>query len=252
MQQQFWNPSGIIQIRQLPGASGGVLLDCIGEGYFAAKDIETWKPYTLVSEWLCADIAGRLGLPIPWVRSIVYNGRVLFGMEWRSGAIGYEPGIEQRLTNPETIAGMLAFDVLICNQDRHGQNMLFQRPSENADRYQLILIDHSHALIGDMQSYASLENLLRNTYNPDPLPFLMSPPEGLLRQIKSWSDFDTWLERIEAITESELDDCVARMPSEWRPPAAETAQLIQLLVSRKDMVRTLLRNAVGQFPNLMT
>jgi len=238
-QTSFFDQQGIAVIRQLGGASGTVLFDWFDNGYYAAKAYSAQKPYTLISEWLCADIASQLGLPVPARRIIPWKGANWLGFEWRGDPKGYSPGMETKLVNPECIAGMMAFDVLVCNRDRHGQNMVFQHPSPGSDRYICNLIDHSHSLIGDFPNFQGLLQFLQNC--DDPTAFLQAIPAPLRQLVQnSTRPFDLWLQKIEALTRRELEDSSARLPLEWKPTPDDMVQLMDFLFGRKDKVRALL------------
>lgn len=247
MQSPLFSQEGVAELRKLPGASSGHVVDWLNHGHFAVKEYTKAKPYTLISEWLCADIASSLGLPIPSRRTIPYNGQCL-GFEWRDDSKEFMPGMESKLLNPEAIFGMLAFDVLVCNRDRHSGNILFQRPSPGVAKYNLELIDHSHALIGDLANFAALEGFL--TKNPDPDSFLRKAPSELRGLVKDLAAFDPWIHKIESLSQTQLTDSAAQLPDEWKPNPDETGRLVDLLNSRRQAIRQLLESGKGQFPNV--
>lgn len=248
VQPTFFDQEGIAELAPLPGASGGYLLDWLKHGHYGAKEYSTTKPYTLVSEYICADIASSLGLPIPARQIIPFKGRKVLGFEWRADAKSFEPGMEAKITNANAIPGMLAFDVLVCNRDRHGGNVLLQRPSPNLDRYTFYLIDHSHALIGDMPNMKALTQFLDNHH--DPAPFLQVAPMQLRALVSGWDDFDPWLAKIESLTRTGLENILIGIPAEWRPKENDSALIIDFLLARKDRVRSLLHDGQVYFPEI--
>lgn len=249
VQPTFFDQQGIAELRRLTGASGGYLLDWLNHGYYAAKEYSTAKPYTLVSEYVSADIASLLGLPIPARQIITFKGRKMLGFEWRDDAKSFELGMEGKLTNASAIRGMLALDVLLCNRDRHAGNVLVQRPSPNLDRYTLYLIDHSHALIGDMPNMEALMQFLE--HHPDPDPFLQVAPRELRALVTDWADFHPWLAGIESLTRTSLENILGGIPDEWRPQHNDCLLIIDLLLARKNRIRQLLDDGQVYFPNLM-
>lgn len=248
VQPTFFDQKGIAELGLLPGASGGYLLDWLNHGHYAAKEYLAAKPYTLVSEYISADIASLLGLPIPARQIITFKGKRMLGFEWRDDAKSFEPGIEAKLTNANAVPGMLAFDVLLCNRDRHRGNVLLQRPSPSLDRYTFSLIDHSHALIGDMPNMEALIQFLRRHY--DPAPFLQVAPLELRQLVTGWADFDPWLSRIESLTETNLENILSGIPDEWRPRDDDCSLIMDFLFARKNRVRQLLFDGRAYFPKL--
>lgn len=249
VQPTFFEQKGIAELSRLQGASEGYLLDWLNHGHYAAKEYLTAKPYTLVSEYISADIASLLGLPIPARQIITFKGKRMLGFEWRDDAKSFEPGMEAKLTNTNAIPGMLALDVLLCNRDRHRGNVLLQRPSPSLDRYTFYLIDHSHALIGDMPNMEALMQFLRGHRDPD--PFLQVVPLELRKLVSDWADFDPWLSRIESLTETNLKNILVGIPDEWRPQHNDCSLIIDFLRARMNRVRHLLIDGRAYFPKLM-
>lgn len=249
VQNSFFDQTGIAVIRHLSGASGGILVDWLNHGYYSAKPYTENRPYTLITEWLCADIATILDLRIPAREVIQFREEKLLGIEWRSNSVGFMPGMENKLTNANMIPGIFAFDILICNRDRHHNNILFQRPNPGADKYTCILIDHSHALIGNMQNKEAFERFIRN--NQDPGAYIGSVPQQLKDLIVSMEDFDPWIDKIEALSHSDLQSSLAGIPSEWRPTPDESPELIDFIIFRKDNIRSLLSNSESYFRNMV-
>ena len=213
---------------------------CLGDGhqgYYIAKQYDTQSPWILVSEWLCADIASLLGLPIPARRIIPFNGRWL-GFEYRSDAKSFELGMEQNIINLEVVAGMIAFDVWVCNRDRHRGNVLLQRPSDGMQRYTLSLIDHSHALIGDLPDITALQRFIAR--NNDPSCFIMLMPQQLRDTVRHLGEYTPWLMKIEAFDMEQLRASAERIPTEWIPDQKQLADLIEFLAQRASTVSSLI------------
>lgn len=249
MQPSFFDPRGIAELGSLAGASGAKLVDWLPHGRYAAKEhSDQLRPYTLVSEWLAADIASLLDLSVPARQVVPCGQNGAFGVEWRAEAKSFQPGMETKLTNPEAVIGMLAFDVFVCNRDRHAGNVLLQRPSPEMERYTLYLIDHSHALIGDLADVAELERW--RSSHPDPGSFLRVAPQELRGLVDDAARFDPWVSRIGALTRSQLEDSAARIPSGWKPSPDEIPSLIDFLMDRRSAMRGLMGQAGPYLPSL--
>jgi len=246
VQSSIFNQEGIAEIRKLGGASGAILFNWLGHGYYAAKRFSSNYPYTLVSEWLCADIASLINLPIPSRQVIVYNGQKWLGFEWRDNGNSFEMGMESKLMNPEVVAGMLAFDVLVCNRDRHRGNILLQHPSPDMGGYTLHIIDHSHALIGNLPNYDTFVEFIGANLDPD--AFLRVAPVEIRSLVQCLDDFAPWVKRINRLTRTQIESSVTHMPREWRPMPDDTTKLVDFLVERKAKIAGLIKAGVGNFP----
>lgn len=175
-------------------------------------------------------------------------GAQWLGIEWRGNSVGYSSGLEAKIINPDMILGMFAFDILICNRDRHANNILFQRPNPNVDRVDCILIDHTHALIGDLADFSTFSNW--HNSHPDPLSYIQKPPPQLRAMIGSLDDFDPWILRIQQMDRSVLEESIQTMPGEWLPSTDDADQLIDFLVNRRHQMKQLIRNSKQAFPSL--
>jgi len=246
VQSSFFSQEGIAEIRQLGGASGAILFDWLGHGYYAAKRFSSRHPYTLVSEWLCADIASLLNLPIPSRQVMVHDGQKWLGFEWRDNGNSFEVGMETKLMNPEAVVGMLAFDVLVCNRDRHHGNVLLQHPSPDMGGYILHVIDHSHALIGNLPNFEALLEFV--AANPDPDAFLRVAPVEIRSLVQSLDEFAPWIQRINDLTETQIESSVSHIPREWRPMPDDSVKLVDFLLERKAKVPGLIKAGIGNFP----
>jgi hypothetical protein len=162
----------------------------------------------------------------------------------------FQRDMEKKLTNPEVIPGMFALDVFICNRDRHEENVLFQRPSPDSGRYTCYLIDHSHALIGDFPNFGGLLQFMGDERNPDPKAFLRMAPRPLRGLVRRLSDFEPWVTRIEALSRTQLQDSLTRVPQEWKPAQDDCPALVDFLIQRKNTVRGLLEAGSSLFPAL--
>lgn len=145
----------------------------------------------LANELICAELARRLGLPVPesmvveippWlppVRLRLHPERML--------AVGPSFGvayIDQSVSPPDThhieladnlvdLAGIIAFDTWIGNQDRTTPGNLLARPrTDRPDRFYIWMIDHGHAFSGPDWTSDSLPSV---PYLPARYPPLLLP-----------------------------------------------------------------------------
>jgi hypothetical protein len=240
-QPNFFDQQGYVDIGKVGvGVSGAHYIACLGKGslgYYVAKQYDPQKPWTLVSEWICADIASLLGLPIPARKIIPFNGKWL-GFELRSEAKSFEPGMEQNIINCEVIAGMIAFDVWICNRDRNPGNVLLQRPSDGMQKYTLSLIDHSHALIGDLPNLDALRQFIER--NNDPRCFVRPTPHQLRSVVCRMGEYMKPLMKIESFDIGQLAQVIQRIPTEWIPNQEHLVDLVKFVGERATEVKSLI------------
>jgi len=249
VQSSFFDARGIAELGSLGGVSGAKLVDWLPHGRYAVKEHSgALPPYTLVSEWLAADVASLLDLPVPARQVVPCGQNDAFGLEWRADAKSFQPGMEAKLTNPEAVIGMIAFDVFVCNRDRHSGNVLLQRPSPDMERYTLYLVDHSHALIGDLADMGDFARWCNS--HPDPGSFIQVAPQELRGLVDDLARFDPWVSRIGALTRSQFEESAARIPTSWKPSPDEIPSLIDFLISRQNAMQGLIGQAGPYLPNL--
>lgn len=225
-----------------------LLINGRSPGHYVAKRYLPEYPYMMATEVVCADLASRLGLPIPSRRQIDYDGNTWLGFHWLPE--DYKPLVGEKLgklANPEVIPSILAFDVFICNWDRKDENMVLQKVSPTIDMYQLFIIDHSAALCG---VYQSIDAWLRT--NKATERYLTVPTE-LLGRVKSWEDFEPFLSKLEDLRAEEVSAIVDSVPEFWRPRYNDKTHLLSgFLARRAHEVRDLLLRARDCFPSIHT
>ena len=195
----------------------------------------------LVNEAVCAAIADELGLPVPASRAIRLEDQVWFGLERKEPKVAYTAQNLLSCVNRDQVAGILAFDVLVCNPDRHEGNAVLHRFQQSPPALRLWIIDHSHALVGPRRSVSAL---LATAHNTKPLLKLPHHKEVIQRR----SQFDPFVDRVEAIDGALFDEIVASLPEEFIPTGADLAALSSFLVVRRDEVRSLIDAAFQHLP----
>src|SRR5437870_4409384 len=118
------------QLASLTGLSRGLSASGQGLGYTQAyfKSNTTASPYCIASEVICGRIGQFLGLPVPpFAVAIADDGRPLFAsLDFNFTRQTYPPVLpDQCIASLEDLcAGVLAFDILIANEDRHDANLV--------------------------------------------------------------------------------------------------------------------------------
>jgi len=132
--------------------------------------------------------------------------------------------------------GIILFDALIMNADRHPQNISYNRQTKD-----VTIFDHSHAFLrpnGDVDAILSATKDL--------------PSIGghcLASEINTWNGFTTWTARIQAIpdyyVEGAIDaGCHVGLPRDKR------GVVYDFMRARRDAIETMITNHRGIFPKL--
>lgn len=113
---------------------------------YAAKEKISDNDYTPLNEWVCANIARTVGIPIPDFKILIdFNGSLLFGLRWETAinpfALVYN---NCSLESPEILSSIFIFDLLMLNTDRHLNNLFVQNIE---GIHKLLAFDHSHTLL---------------------------------------------------------------------------------------------------------
>jgi hypothetical protein len=107
------------------------------------------------------------------------------------------------LTNLQALRDMTVFDVWIRNQDRHLGNILVNEREEEA-RYDVVLIDHSHVLLGPGRQY---EQGLLASHGEPPSNYLRSEEIGLAKNlVRDFSQLEDAVERIGCVENLLISD----------------------------------------------
>lgn len=194
-----------------PHASDGVNDAWVLTSESIAKENGESSPYLIPNELVCGHIANFLRLPVPPF-ALMRNGYSRKGMFAslrfnRSNGDAFPDDV-----NWETLVGcrrrlctgILLFDVLVANEDRHRGNIQVDRPH---DPRVVRIFDHDRALFGCFAN--SGEARLRNLR--DRLGISGGSLTGgnrhcLLDRMDSNEHFREWFDRIESIPDWFIDD----------------------------------------------
>lgn len=208
---------------------------------YAAKCRRDEHPYLLLNEAVCAALAGALHLPIPALRLIRLDNQLWFGLEKKEPKVACTPENLAACVNSDQVPGVLIFDVFVCNPDRHEGNVLLHQFQQQPLAIKLWIIDHSHALVSTKQNVAALVTANHNTQ-----VYLKLPHHGAV--VKQRSQFESFLERLEALDSTAFQEITASLPAEFIPKGADLVSLTDFLIRRRDEVRTLIQTAFQHLP----
>lgn len=217
-------------------------------------------PRVLVNEYICAEIATDLGLPLANPTLITIGQEFIedHGDEIRSHLDtdetvqeGFHFGTEKvKKVVPITTAAMLAqarnvnvipdiviFDQLVCNVDRDKNigNLLF-----DIDSKEIVVIDHTHAFkIGALWDASQLKHQMIGE------PFEMFDTSGyvykkLVQFIDGYNPFHSVIEKISGMTEERLWHIINSVPDQWLVTEEEKELLFKYLYDRKNRIEDVL------------
>ena len=121
------------------------------------------SPYLIANEWICGNIANILRLPVPPF-ALMRSGPTAKGMfvSWKYGSRRITPDDampERCYANmAPLVVGIVLFDVLIANSDRHTGNLKVDNPY---DPKLVDVFDHDRALFGIQENNGKQRLLMK-------------------------------------------------------------------------------------------
>jgi hypothetical protein len=213
--------------------------------------------YCVPNEYICCEIGRFLRLPVPpgalvngpngpediWFASLNFNA---------DGETLPPADIEYCLTQfPMLSTGLLLFDILIANSDRHSKNLYVDRLSEPPE---MTIFDHSHALFGGMNGV----NFVPGQQRLDALKNRLAVSGGLetggnrhclLDRIQSVDYFDEWFRRIGSIPDFFIAEvCAETVNLGVNQAEAEAAR--DFIIHRRDKLKELVESDKDKFSNV--
>jgi hypothetical protein len=191
-------------IQKLPGVSGRA------GGYAPAYHRENTEvsPFCIPNELISAALGTFLGLPIPPFTVTHFNRRAYFS------SLNFNPDkhdLPRILADicitrfPRLCTGILFFDVLIANEDRHDENVAVDNV---ADPKQIVVYDHERAMFGGTGSLSGLERLhaLKDRLGITGGPVTGGTRSCFLTAINTLEYFNEWRLRVLDIPDWFIED----------------------------------------------
>jgi hypothetical protein len=210
--------------------------------------------YCIANEYLAERIGRFLGLPIPPGAIIPLGGNPLvFGyacLEFTLTGEALPPvdPVECVAKLPDLSTGLVMFDILIANPDRHAQNfsaILHEQP------YDMMIFDHSHALFGHSNDGA----IKRLTDLQDRLgisggSITNQNRHCLLDVIEDAAYFAKWISRIETLPNHYLETACGDLVDSGIINHHDGSAIVQFLRYRRDCFPCLLDDHKAQFKGI--
>lgn len=261
-------PQALEHVRRMRGGAQAHMMRCSDAGYYIVKfQNNPQHPRILVNELLGTRLAARLGLPTARVAVIRVSQELIdltaeLAIQLGTGRLPCRAGFQfgsrypgdpsqsavhdflpdEQLREVENIAdfvGMLIFDKWTCNTN--GRQTIFVREPDQS-KYRAIMIDQGFCFNAGEWNFPDAP--LRGLYSR----------QCVYDSVHGMQPFETWLERIERISETDLDNISKEIPAEWYDGAQdELYRMLEHLLRRRKRVADLLLDAKKSyrqpFPN---
>lgn len=241
-------------IRRMRGASEPHLMRCADGELYVVKFLNNPQhPRILINELLCAQLARRLGLPVPPPTlvqvspELIRHSRSLYmergwkrepcapGLQFGSRYPG-PPGETlvmdflpdkhlRRVRNPEAFLGALVFDKWTCNCD--GRQMVFHRPVRSRrSAYNVLMIDQGFCF--NCGEWNFPDSPIRSLYQR----------RVVYNSVRGLNSFEPFLSSVENLEEAELQEYASNIPEEWyEGKRSDLDRLVEDLYRRRRRVR---------------
>lgn len=232
------------------GVTGSVVVEVNA----IAKKNSDANPYCVANEYICAYLGGMLGLPVAPVSFISHSGpdaqTYVASLDFNLAGEALPPvEASDCITHAlELSTGLIIFDVLIANQDRHRGNLsldLSKRPP------QLDIFDHSHALFGNKMDFAKerLQTFRDNLGIVKQKSCFVGNRHCLLDHINSGDHFKHWIDRVKQIPSFVIDDLCDKVIG-LGPNAADIEEAKSFLKYRTQNMNNILRDGQTEFSSI--
>lgn len=229
-----------------------------GQGYAVAWHRANWEfsPFAIWNELICGELGRFLRLPIPpfaMTRSTLQDKARLFSSLDFASTRARLPRIipefcVQRLE--PLCAGVLVFDILIANEDRHDENLVVDQVMQPREMH---VFDHDQALLGGCR----LKGLERLTELRDRLGITGSTVTGGNRHvfidlITRYASFGEWCDRLRAIPDWFIDSVCTEARAHGLDPQL-SQEVAYFLKYRRDRIHDIVEShrdsfAIGDWP----
>lgn len=246
------------------GGSRSVFVRCSDDRVYNVKFKENDQAgkgvYVLINELVTAGLAQLLELPTPEVALVqvtetfldanqflktIHQKAVTVGLHFGSHRIG---GVEntavaghlRKCNNQSSFPGFFVFDICTNNTDRKMDHCLVVKPDFHPQGYYVSSVDHGHCF-GGPDWGADLDSKIGN-WSRSHIP-------EMAELIHGDTSFTTWLERLHAISDAQINDVLDNIPDEWILSPEDKAGLKRFILGQRDKVAEILEQNRSLFPN---
>ncbi len=221
------------------GVSGAFEVQLLGVG-----KVDTHEPYTLANEFICAQLASALGLPVPPATIAETNTgeKVFVSLKYTVGPTSL-PAVDPAelvADRPDVAAGIVVFDCWVGNWDRHAGNVAYVRGASGVS-----IFDHGRSLLRTPtgQGAAAVQ-----AGQDD--PHLHVPQNVLCDHVADARLLARWAERVAAVPEELVRDA-GRAASRLGVCTDEEASAVAgFLLHRKERIMSYLSGNQSLLPKV--
>lgn len=207
--------------------------DHVYEHWIGKNAEESGFPYVIANEFVCAQLAAEVGLPVPDCE-IQRIGQKAWFVSYYIDNEPFAYSKFQSCRNMTDVPLLLLFDLWVCNSDRWQSNLLLARVKDTPRTYEFLVIDHSHALFGEADRPGVLPL--------DIQPHLCFDFGELTERILRDSDWDSALSRLYSVSDKTVRQIIDSVP-DGICPAFDKVLTAEWLIGRRDRLPELLRQA---------
>jgi hypothetical protein len=204
-----------------------------------AKKATPATPYIVANEIFCNSIAKILLLPCPPGATLDKSGEpYFFSLDFNLAGMALPPVSAAAIValDPRLSWGIILFDMLVMNGDRHGQNIAHDTATQKVQ-----IFDHSHAFLRPQGDIAA--TLAANEGN------LCIGSHCLAPEINTFDGFDIWNERIKQIPDYFIEGLVEACSLVGLPDAHKNA-CTDFMKKRRYELEDILNKNLASFPKL--
>jgi hypothetical protein len=231
---------------------GGAVNDGSGYGFVLARHKRNHRlsPFCIVNEVISSAIGNFLNLPVPpYAITRAKNRRVYFSsLNFNFAMEELPPVMPEQLWKhlPMLATGVVLFDILIANNDRHDKNLVVDHLHGPRD---LKVFDHDQSLLGGGFPVKGIRrlNTAMNRLVINGGPPLSGARHCLLDVIDSPEHFGVWCHRIETIPGWFLDETCNYLAVSGFTKKKIAKRIASFLKHRRTIFRDILKAHRSEF-----
>jgi hypothetical protein len=197
------------------------------------------QPFIVANELICSTLARQLMLPCPPGALMKKDEDIYyFSLDFNIAGQALPPVAAADLIAavPKLAWGVLVFDVLVMNGDRHNRNIAFDTATGKVQ-----IFDHSHSFLrldADIETALAAREKTLGIEN-----------HCLAPDINTLDGMEDWLERVKLIPDYVVDEIIAAGCDCGIPPDKRQA-ISDFVKRRRDALEALIKGNMDRFPKL--
>lgn len=267
-------------VRKMRGGAQAHLLECDDGHYYVVKFRNNPQHRRiLVNEWIASVFLKYLQIATPETEIVILSPEFLasnedVAIQLGSRRLEVEPGwhfgsrypgdpnkimvydfvpdlMLEKVANINEFLGVLVFDKWIGNADAR-QSIFFRARLQQWSPSGMGAAPHRQGFVAHMMDHGYVFDGPHWTFSDSPLQGLYFRPT-VYHKVKSWSDFQPWLDRVVNFPEEVVDQALKQVPPQWLDgDEPELDALLTKLMARRTRVAELIKDSqrgrINPFP----